>query len=104
MVNPKGPKDPTRPALAWQTGLVLANGSPRCGARTRCGGICKQPAMPNRRCRMHGGASTGPRTPEGLERVRAARTTHGQRTAEMETLRKVLQLLRADSKRLLELA
>ncbi len=104
MMNPKCPKDPTRPALPWRTGLVLANGLPRCGARTRCGGICKQPAMPNRRCRMHGGASTGPRTPEGLERVRAARTTHGQRTAEMERFRKIVRALRADAKQLVELA
>ncbi len=40
--------------------------APRCGARTRCGGACRQPAMTNGRCRMHGGLSTGPRTPEGL--------------------------------------
>jgi hypothetical protein len=26
------------------------------------------PAMPNGRCRMHGGPSTGPRTPQGLAR------------------------------------
>ena len=32
---------------------------------------------------MHGGASTGPRTAEGLERLRAARTTHGRGTAAM---------------------
>jgi len=53
---------------------------------------------------MHGGASTGPRTPEGLERVRAARTTHGQRTAEMERFRKIVRALRADAKQLVELA
>lgn len=33
--------------------------------------------MRNGRCRMHGGPSTGPRTPEGLERSRNARKTHG---------------------------
>ncbi|MFC0387571.1 HGGxSTG domain-containing protein [Roseomonas vinacea] len=38
--------------------------------------------MPNGRCRMHGGASTGPRTPEGQARCRAARLKHGQRGAE----------------------
>jgi hypothetical protein len=31
---------------------------------------------------MHGGRSTGPRTPEGLERIRAARTIHGNDDAE----------------------
>jgi hypothetical protein len=35
-----------------------------------------------RRCRMHGGASTGPRTEAGLQRLRAARTTHGAYAAE----------------------
>lgn len=30
-----------------------------CGAKKRSGGECKQPAMPNGRCRLHGGKSTG---------------------------------------------
>lgn len=38
----------------------------RCGARTRRGTPCQGPAIANGRCRMHGGPSTGPRTPEGL--------------------------------------
>jgi len=54
--------------------------SPRCGARTRHQGCCRQPAMANGRCRMHGGLSTGPRTPEGLARCRATRLVHGCRT------------------------
>jgi hypothetical protein len=33
--------------------------SPRCGARTRSGSPCQSPAMPNGRCRMHGGKSSG---------------------------------------------
>ncbi len=33
--------------------------SPRCGARTRSGSSCRSPAMPNGRCRMHGGSSPG---------------------------------------------
>ncbi len=37
--------------------------------------------MPNGRCRIHGGASTGPRTPEGLARSTAARWRHGKRDA-----------------------
>jgi hypothetical protein len=49
--------------------------APRCDARTRVGCPCRQPAMANGRCRMHGGLSTGPRTPEGLARSRAARLT-----------------------------
>lgn len=31
----------------------------RCGAKTRSGAPCASPAMPNGRCRMHGGPSTG---------------------------------------------
>jgi len=33
--------------------------SPRCGARTRSGSRCRSPAMPNGRCRLHGGLSPG---------------------------------------------
>ena len=38
----------------------------QCGAKTRAGSPCRSPAMRNGRCRMHGGASTGPRTLEAL--------------------------------------
>ena len=34
--------------------------------------------MKNGRCRMHGGKSTGPRTPEGRERSRRANWKHGR--------------------------
>jgi hypothetical protein len=61
--------------------------APRCGARTRCGGACRQPAMTNGRCRMHGGLSTGPRTPEGLARCRRARLTHGGYSAHVRSFR-----------------
>lgn len=50
---------------------------PKCGARTRQLTACLAPAMKNGRCRMHGGLSTGPRTPDGLERSRRARWKHG---------------------------
>jgi hypothetical protein len=33
--------------------------SPRCGAKTRAGPPCRQPAMKNGRCRLHGGKSPG---------------------------------------------
>jgi hypothetical protein len=35
------------------------NEAPRCGARTRSGATCRCPAMPNGRCRIHGGLSPG---------------------------------------------
>jgi len=40
----------------------------KCGAKTRAGGVCKGQAMPNGKCRLHGGA-----TPPHNE----AKTTHG---------------------------
>ena len=45
--------------LIHQARAALAN-HPRCGAFARTTGEpCKTPAMPNGRCRMHGGQSTG---------------------------------------------
>ena len=53
--------------------------APRCGAQTRSGRACASPAIRGKpRCRMHGGRSTGPRTPEGLARSRRARWVHGR--------------------------
>src|SRR5262244_1628365 len=45
----------------------------RCGARSkRTGKPCRAAAMPNGRCKVHGGKSTGPRTPcEFNETIRA---------------------------------
>src|SRR5437879_1503577 len=56
--------------------------SPRCGAKTRRGTPCGCPAMKNKhgvytKCRLHGGLSRGPKTPEGLHRSRTARLKHG---------------------------
>jgi len=62
--------------------------APRCGARTRAGECCRQPAMKNGRCRMHGGLSTGPRTSAGRARCAAARRIHGFYSAEMVALRR----------------
>ena len=53
----------------------------RCGAKTRSGGACQNPAIKGRsRCKLHGGRSTGPRTPEGKARSIAAHTKHGRRS------------------------
>jgi hypothetical protein len=43
-------------------------------------------AMRNGRRRMHGGKSTSPRTPEGLERSRKARWIHGAYSREIREL------------------
>ena len=46
----------------------------RCGARRkRDGEPCQAPALANGRCKLHGGLSTGPRTPEGWARIAAAK-------------------------------
>jgi hypothetical protein len=80
---------------AWQLTLPLAQSCRRCGARTRSGASCKSPAMQNGRCRMHGGTSTGPRTSEGLERMRRANTRHGiyseESRRQMRAIRKLVR-------------
>lgn len=44
-----------------------------CGAKTRKGVPCRMKSEPGkRRCKCHGGKSTGARTPEGIERIREA--------------------------------
>jgi hypothetical protein len=52
---------------------------------------------------MHGGASTGPRTPEGLQRIVKARTVHGRYGAEMRELRRLMRLLHEQQRRVLDL-
>ena len=53
----------------------------RCAAKTRKGSPCQRPArLPVGRCRVHGGASTGPRTEEGRARIAAAQIKHGRLT------------------------
>ena len=55
----------------------------RCLAKTRQGTPCQNPVVADRkRCRMHGGRSTGPRTAEGKARSIAAHTKHGRRSRE----------------------
>jgi hypothetical protein len=77
------------------------NGTPRCGAKTRRGIPCKGPAMANGRCRMHGGASTGPRTPEGLRRSQRANWKHGFFSARSKAERRLCRQLLCHSKALL---
>ena len=48
-------------------------GKARCGARTRKGEPCRAQPMPGRkRCKFHGGMSTGPKTSEGRARIASA--------------------------------
>ena len=88
-------------APIWEIGLYQANKSTRCGAKTRRKTLCLGPAMLNGRCRLHGGKSTGPRTPEGLEKSKKANWKHGRRSAETIRQRKESMAVRRHLKRLL---
>lgn len=59
--------------------------SPRCGAKTRSGKPCCSPAMPNGRCRMHGGASPGAPKGEANGMYR-----HGRYTDDVVEMRREL--------------
>lgn len=63
-------------AKHWQFGADWPG--KRCGAKTRSGVACKNPAVAGReRCRLHGGRSTGAKTLEGLAKLRALHWKHG---------------------------
>lgn len=70
----------TDPARPWLPGLMAMKAMKRCGAKTRAGHPCRGTPMPNGRCRMHGGKSTGPRAIEGLAAVKKASTKYGLRS------------------------
>ncbi len=74
----------------------------KCGAKTRKGTPCKTPAMANGRCRMHGGKSTGPRTPEGLARSKKANWKHGFYSREAIEERKLISNMLKKSRALIE--
>lgn len=45
----------------------------QCGAHARTTGApCKAQGLPNGRCKLHGGMSTGPKTPEGRHAIAVA--------------------------------
>ena len=71
----------------------LKNGNPpgdlsairRCGATNRRGMSCRAPAMHGkRRCQMHGGKSTGPKTAAGIQRIRQAHWKDGSRSVRLQ--------------------
>ena len=87
-------REPIEHVRARLEALVRANAAPRCGARSkRTGKPCRAAAMPNGRCKVHGGKSTGPRTPEGLERNRRA-NWKGEAKAERSRVRAAMLALR----------
>jgi hypothetical protein len=76
-------------------GPMLA--SRRCGARTRCGGACRAPAVHGKtRCRMHGGAA-GSGAPNANQNARK----HGLFTREAIAERRRIQALLGEARKLL---
>jgi len=66
-------------SVAWHFGPNWPGN--RCGAKTRRGTPCQRPGNAKTgRCRLHGGASTGPRTAAGRQRLAGLHTTHGRLT------------------------
>lgn len=66
-----------------------------CGAHARTTGApCKAKALPNGRCKLHGGMSTGPKTLEGRQAIGAAtkaRMSNGQLQKVIEGRRRWLK-------------
>ena len=57
----------------------VQNANRTCGAKTRSGEPCsKFPIKGKRRCRLHGGLSSGPKTAEGRARIAQANLRHGK--------------------------
>ena len=73
-----------------EPGINAMQAGPRCGARTRRGTPCQSPAMPNGRCRMHGGKLPG--APRGNRHA----WKHGRYSREaIERRREVAELVRS---------
>jgi hypothetical protein len=72
--------------------------SPRCGAKTRCGGACRSPAVHGKpRCRMHGGAP-GSGAPKANHNARK----HGLFTRDAIEERRRIRALLGEAWKLLE--
>ncbi|MCP4473671.1 MAG: hypothetical protein GY821_03705 [Gammaproteobacteria bacterium] len=70
---------------------------PCCTAKSkRTKQLCRQPAMKNGKCRLHGGKSTGAKTVEGRQRLAEVNLTHGYYTKEAKAERQYLRQLLTD--------
>ena len=72
--------------------FVTAGGRIRClqcqAMSKRTKQQCRAPAVKGKtKCRFHGGASTGPKTPEGRQRCAEAKTVHGGESRKARTER-----------------
>ena len=78
------------------TGPMLA--SLRCGAKTRCGGACRSPAVHGKkRCRMHGGARGS-----GAPRANQNACKHGLFTRDAIAERRQVHAVLGEARKLLE--
>jgi hypothetical protein len=84
----------------WQRAVLWNLRNPLQNFRAFVAGVADKnyTVRGRRRCKVHGGKSTGPRTPEGLERSRRANWKHGhysrQAKAERSRLRAAILALR----------
>src|SRR5437016_14361531 len=80
--------EPIERVRARLEALVMANAAPRCGARSkRTGKPCRGAAMPNGRCKLHGGKSTDRKSVEEGKRRGRADWKHGQFSREAKAER-----------------
>lgn len=66
-----------------------------CGAKARQNNNlpCRQPAMKNGRCRLHGGKCKGPTTEQGKLNAAKANLKHGRYTKEAMIERKNMRMM-----------
>ena len=100
MKSEDGPHEPRKSGLKNGNPSGDPNSAPRCGAKTRLGTSCLAPAIRGKaRCLFHGGRSTGPRTPEGLDRCQTSAWKTGHYSAEAKASRRqVRELMMSFSK------
>lgn len=79
-------------------GKTTPHANNKCGAKTRAGTPCKNSAMANGRCRMHGGKSTGARDKKKLSE-KLKRNKNSVTTGENESI--VFDFLEDEEKELL---
>ena len=73
------------------TSKKVENNIKRCLAKTRSGLLCQNFPIDNKtRCRLHGGLSTGPKTPEGKALCIAVHWKHGKRSQSYVQFRKYI--------------
>ena len=74
----------------------------QCKARSKRSGVqCRNHAVSGKRvCRIHG-AFAGPKTPEGIARIKQANTTHGKYTKESLEEKRAFRKMLKDHKEIL---